>query len=132
MIEIISLWSRSSGWSDDDGLDVRFTGEEISKLTSDFELEPNNVQYDTTLGLNLLNPTFKQNNNSTMKTVLIPAAAFLAAATTVSAFNAEILEESVAESEVTLLHHSRHFPMIDEPNLFMHALEHFLSNGTTD
>ncbi|MCA9991139.1 MAG: alpha/beta hydrolase [Ardenticatenaceae bacterium] len=44
----------------------------------------------------------------------------------VSPSNADILRERVQSSEVSLMHHSRHFPMTDEPDKFLSTLDGFL------
>ncbi|MFO7682396.1 MAG: alpha/beta hydrolase [Chloroflexota bacterium] len=46
----------------------------------------------------------------------------------VSPTNAELLSEGRPSAQVSLMQYSRHFPMIDEPTLFMDTLTHFLSN----
>lgn len=47
----------------------------------------------------------------------------------VSPSNAQLLADSVASSRVTMMHHSRHFPMSDEPDKFLTVMTHFLSNN---
>ncbi len=49
----------------------------------------------------------------------------------VSPSNADLLRDGVQTSQVTMLSRSRHFPMTDEPSLFLETVEHFLSNSTT-
>ncbi len=44
----------------------------------------------------------------------------------VSPVNAKLLCDSVSNRQVTMMEHSRHFPMIDEPEGFMQALNAFL------
>ena len=46
----------------------------------------------------------------------------------VSPTNAELLANNVTGAEVTMMEHSRHFPMTDEPDKFVAALTRFLSN----
>jgi pimeloyl-ACP methyl ester carboxylesterase len=47
--------------------------------------------------------------------------------------NAQMIRDNVQVSKVTMMEHSRHFPMLDEPQKFMETLDKFLtnSNGTT-
>lgn len=47
----------------------------------------------------------------------------------VSPTNAELLTQSRQDTQITLMQHSRHFPMIDEPERFMQALHGFLEHG---
>lgn len=46
----------------------------------------------------------------------------------VSPSNAKLLSQSRPNAEVSIMNHSRHFPMIDEPELFMETLTKFLNN----
>lgn len=46
----------------------------------------------------------------------------------VSPSNAKLLREGVDSAQVTMMNKSRHFPMTDEPELFIETLEHFLRN----
>lgn len=47
----------------------------------------------------------------------------------VSPSNADLLSAGRPASKVSIMQYSRHFPMIDEPALFMETLTKFLSNG---
>lgn len=47
----------------------------------------------------------------------------------VSPRNAELLANTVDPSQVVMMEHSRHFPMTDEPDRFMHLMTHFLSES---
>jgi pimeloyl-ACP methyl ester carboxylesterase len=47
----------------------------------------------------------------------------------VSPSNAELLSQGRPNAEVAMMQKSRHFPMIDEPDLFMETLTNFLNNG---
>ncbi|MFW6042378.1 MAG: alpha/beta fold hydrolase [Chloroflexota bacterium] len=47
----------------------------------------------------------------------------------VSPSNAQLLVDSIASSRVTMMHHSRHFPMSDEPDKFLTVMTRFLSNN---
>ena len=47
----------------------------------------------------------------------------------VSPSNAELLSQGRPNTQVTMMENSRHFPMIDEPILFMETLSKFLNNG---
>ena len=47
----------------------------------------------------------------------------------VSPKNARLLREHVEVNQVTMMHNSRHFPMIDEPAIFMQTLDTFLQNS---
>jgi pimeloyl-ACP methyl ester carboxylesterase len=50
----------------------------------------------------------------------------------VSPANARLLSNGVEQAEVSMMHHSRHFPMTDEPEHFVQTLTSFLSsNGVT-
>ncbi|MBE2232429.1 MAG: alpha/beta hydrolase [Anaerolinea sp.] len=46
----------------------------------------------------------------------------------VSPSNADLLKNGVRSVEITLLDQSRHFPMTDEPELFLQAVHSFLNN----
>lgn len=48
----------------------------------------------------------------------------------VSPSNADLLTQTGQKTRITMMEHSRHFPMIDEPELFLQALHGFL-NGQT-
>lgn len=50
----------------------------------------------------------------------------------VSPENADLLSQSRHDTQITMMQHSRHFPMIDEPELFLQALHGFLKNGETE
>lgn len=50
----------------------------------------------------------------------------------VSPANADLLLENVENVQISMMQHSRHFPMIDEPEQFNHALYEFLKNGHVD
>lgn len=50
----------------------------------------------------------------------------------VSPENADLLSQSRHDTQITMMQHSRHFPMIDEPELFLQALHSFLKNGETE
>ena len=48
----------------------------------------------------------------------------------VSPANAQLIQNGTKAAKVAMMKHSRHFPMIDEPNLFIETLSDFLnSNG---
>lgn len=47
----------------------------------------------------------------------------------VSPSNAELLSTGRPSAEVSMMYKSRHFPMIDEPELFINTLTKFLDNG---
>jgi len=47
----------------------------------------------------------------------------------VSPSNAELFSQGRPNAQVSIMQQSRHFPMIDEPELFMDALTKFLING---
>lgn len=47
----------------------------------------------------------------------------------VSPTNAKLLRNGVKVAQVSMMEHSRHFPMTDEPELFINTLSHFLNNG---
>lgn len=47
----------------------------------------------------------------------------------VSPSNAKLLTQGKPGTQIALMAHSRHFPMIDEPDLFMETLHTFLNNG---
>lgn len=47
----------------------------------------------------------------------------------VSPSNAQLLQASVRASKVSILQRSRHFPMTDEPELFLETVNNFLSNS---
>jgi pimeloyl-ACP methyl ester carboxylesterase len=47
----------------------------------------------------------------------------------VSPSNAKLLLQGKPGTQIALMAHSRHFPMIDEPDLFMETLHNFLSDG---
>ncbi|MCP4426802.1 MAG: alpha/beta hydrolase [Chloroflexi bacterium] len=47
----------------------------------------------------------------------------------VSPSNADIIQKEINVAQVTMMENSRHFPMLDEPQLFMETLTSFLSNG---
>ncbi|PID85918.1 MAG: alpha/beta hydrolase [Chloroflexi bacterium] len=47
----------------------------------------------------------------------------------VSPSNADLLSEGRPNATVSMMNRSRHFPMIDEPELFLNALTSFLNNG---
>jgi len=49
----------------------------------------------------------------------------------VSPSNAKILKQSVDSAQLSMMKYSRHFPMTDEPDLFMETLNHFLNNNST-
>lgn len=44
--------------------------------------------------------------------------------------NAKLLKEGVKTSEVSILSRSRHFPMTDEPEVFLQTINHFLNNSS--
>jgi len=46
----------------------------------------------------------------------------------VSPSNAQVLTQNTPQTQVFMMKHSRHFPMIDEPNLFNETLYNFLNN----
>jgi pimeloyl-ACP methyl ester carboxylesterase len=46
----------------------------------------------------------------------------------VSPMNANLLRNEVQYAQVSMMHKSRHFPMTDEPRLFIERLNDFLSN----
>jgi pimeloyl-ACP methyl ester carboxylesterase len=50
----------------------------------------------------------------------------------VSPSNAGLLEENAEHPQVTMMQHSRHFPMIDEPDKFMSTLDSFLSSNSSE
>lgn len=50
----------------------------------------------------------------------------------VSPSNAGLLEENAEHPQVTMMKHSRHFPMIDEPDKFMSTLDSFLSSNSSE
>ena len=50
----------------------------------------------------------------------------------VSPANAEWLSESTPHTQVSMMQYSRHFPMIDEPDLFLSTLYAFLENGRVE
>ncbi len=47
----------------------------------------------------------------------------------VSPSNAKLIQNGVQAAEVVMMEESRHFPMLDEPELFMQTLANFLGNG---
>jgi pimeloyl-ACP methyl ester carboxylesterase len=47
----------------------------------------------------------------------------------VSPTNADLLSQGRPNAQVSMMQKSRHFPMIDEPDLFMETLTKFLNNG---
>ncbi|NJN53329.1 MAG: alpha/beta hydrolase [Anaerolineae bacterium] len=47
----------------------------------------------------------------------------------VSPSNAQLLQANVRTSKVSMLQRSRHFPMTDEPDLFLETVSNFLNNG---
>lgn len=47
----------------------------------------------------------------------------------VSPANAELLTGGIEAARVMMMHKSRHFPMIDEPELFINTLDEFLSSS---
>ncbi|MCA9978824.1 MAG: hypothetical protein KC413_23855, partial [Anaerolineales bacterium] len=47
----------------------------------------------------------------------------------VSPNNAKLLNKNVQLNQVAMMAHSRHFPMIDEPETFMQTLGTFLQNN---
>ena len=47
----------------------------------------------------------------------------------VSPKNAKLLKQGVQNVEVSMMQHSRHFPMTDEPDAFIDAVTHFLNNS---
>ena len=47
----------------------------------------------------------------------------------VSPTNANILRENTKNVQISMMHHSRHFPMTDEPVIFKQAVDRFLSHG---
>jgi pimeloyl-ACP methyl ester carboxylesterase len=47
----------------------------------------------------------------------------------VSPTNAQLLQANVRTAEVSMLLRSRHFPMTDEPELFLETVSHFLNNS---
>jgi pimeloyl-ACP methyl ester carboxylesterase len=47
----------------------------------------------------------------------------------VSPTNADLLSQGRPNAQVSMMQKSRHFPMIDEPDLFMETLAKFLNNG---
>lgn len=50
----------------------------------------------------------------------------------VSPTNADLLKKGVRSVQVSLMQHSRHFPMIDEPALFLDVLLAFLNNNEVE
>jgi pimeloyl-ACP methyl ester carboxylesterase len=50
----------------------------------------------------------------------------------VSPANAEWLSQSTPHTQVSMMQYSRHFPMIDEPDLFLSTLYAFLENGRVE
>jgi pimeloyl-ACP methyl ester carboxylesterase len=50
----------------------------------------------------------------------------------VSPSNAELLKNGVKCAHVEMMEHSRHFPMTDEPEQFLHTIHHFLNNSGTE
>lgn len=49
----------------------------------------------------------------------------------VSPSNAQLLQEGIKTAQISMLSRSRHFPMTDEPDLFLEAISSFLSNTNT-
>jgi pimeloyl-ACP methyl ester carboxylesterase len=47
----------------------------------------------------------------------------------VSPSNAKLLSQGKPDTQIALMAHSRHFPMIDEPDIFMETLLAFLNDG---
>ncbi|MBK8984853.1 MAG: alpha/beta hydrolase [Chloroflexi bacterium] len=47
----------------------------------------------------------------------------------VSPSNADLLFQNTPHAQVMMMQYSRHFPMIDEPDLFFHTIHDFLKNG---
>lgn len=50
----------------------------------------------------------------------------------VSPANAEWLSQNTPHTQVSMMQYSRHFPMIDEPDLFLSTLYAFLENGRVE
>lgn len=50
----------------------------------------------------------------------------------VSPSNADLIQNGIDMAHITMMKHSRHFPMLDEPQLFMETLTDFLSNNGTE
>lgn len=50
----------------------------------------------------------------------------------VSPQNARLLREHVRRAEVSIMHHSGHFPMSDEPDKFLTVMSRFLGNNSDD
>ncbi len=50
----------------------------------------------------------------------------------VSPGNAELLTKNTPQTQISMMQHSRHFPMIDEPELFITTLNSFLTNGVAE
>jgi pimeloyl-ACP methyl ester carboxylesterase len=48
----------------------------------------------------------------------------------VNPINAQLLRQSVTSAKVGIMQNSRHFPMTDEPAVFMDTLNHFLNNSS--
>ncbi|MFQ5400047.1 MAG: alpha/beta fold hydrolase [Anaerolineae bacterium] len=48
----------------------------------------------------------------------------------VSPINAELLKDGVRCAQISMMQQSRHFPMTDEPERFISALNRFLANGS--
>lgn len=47
----------------------------------------------------------------------------------VSPRNARLMRAALPATDIRLMHHSRHFPMVDETERFIHALQHFVGEG---
>ncbi len=50
----------------------------------------------------------------------------------VSPSNADLIQNGINVAHITMMEHSRHFPMLDEPQLFMQTLTDFLNNNGTE
>lgn len=50
----------------------------------------------------------------------------------VSPKNALWLQGTMRTAQIAMMKRSRHFPMVDEPQEFLHSLDHFLNNGYTN
>jgi pimeloyl-ACP methyl ester carboxylesterase len=50
----------------------------------------------------------------------------------VSPANADLLTNNTTHTHIMMMQYSRHFPMIDEPDLFIQTLHGFLTNGTAE
>lgn len=50
----------------------------------------------------------------------------------VSPSNAKLLKNGVKCAKVSMMEYSRHFPMTDEPDLFLDTIQHFLNNSCAE